>query len=941
MEKIKKIKGKHRIAFRIGMGSIIGVLGVGMFFANFLPLVVYSTSIDNVFTSAESSNTNVTTTTTDWNALAKKIEGESITLLKNKNDVLPLSVPSSGSLKVNLLGYRSYAPVFGGSGSGSTDIDTATSLVSALTDNGFDVNLTPLNQGLYTTATSDNYGNTFGGANLSIDETPVAEFTGDSSFENLKSFSDTCIITLGRCGGEGSDLINFTTKDGDGRTYLSLSKDEEALLKKCGETFDKTIVLVNSANPMELGDLDEYNIDAALWIGDPGSQGFESVAEALTGEINPSGRLVDTYAYDVTSAPSYQNFGFYDYDNVNMTLEYYGTQTTVSGKYVNYLEGIYVGYRWYETADVSGYFKDNGTSYEDVVQYPFGYGLSYTSFSEEITGGTENDSTIAKDGTITLDVKVTNTGTVSGKDVVEAYYTAPYTDGGVEKSAVNLAAYGKTDELEPGASQTVALSFNVESMASYDEKADNGNGAYILDKGTYNVSLRSNSHDVVDSIDLNLPSYVCFSSDADGARSTDQVAASNAFQGDNGEGSLTYLSRANGFANYGTVMAQTTPSADEATVNYLENVNDYDSSYDSKVTQKYTEGVDYSATGSLTLDDLAGKNYNDSEWDSLLDQMSLDDMALLIGKGGWSTAEIDSIGKVSTVDCDGPQGLNNFFSTATFTAYPSAICIAATWNKDIAKEFGEDIADEAHINGVTGWYAPAMNIHRSPFGGRTFEYYSEDGLLSGDTAAEVSYGARSKGLITYMKHFALNEQESNRGYSICTWADEQSIRELYLKSFEICAENGESTACMVAKNGVGAYWAGVNEGLMTQVLRNEWGFKGFALTDYASATYMLATASALRAGTDMWLTMNTATVTISSNADIYYAKRACHHILYAEANADRIKSTIYYWRGIIWGVDALLGLGILTAGFFLVRNIVKYKKPRKDEEDKNPKEQGN
>ncbi len=384
---------------------------------------------------------------------------------------------------------------------------------------------------------------------------------------------------------------------------------------------------------MELGCLEDYDLDAALWIGDVGSQGMLAVAQVLVGEVNPSGRLTDTYAYDATSAPSYTNFGDFTFSNYDST-------------YVNYVESIYVGYKWYETADEEGFFDDvsneYGTGYDAVVQFPFGYGLSYTEFTQSITGGTAEGTALEAGGEISIEVTVENTGDVAGKDVVELYYSAPYTNGGIEKASVNLIDYDKTEELEAGGQEVITITVSVDDMASYDTTANNGEGAYVLEAGAYTLSIRSDAHTVLDSVTFVVEEDIVYSEDGVGARSSDDQIAVNQFE--DCDNDLIYLSRADGFANYEEAMTQDASTATDAIISSIENYNDYDEALDEAVTVSYTEGVDYGASGSLTLADMVGLDYADEQWDELLNQMTLSEMQPLVGSGGRSTAEVSSIG---------------------------------------------------------------------------------------------------------------------------------------------------------------------------------------------------------------------------------------------------------------------------------------------------------
>jgi beta-glucosidase len=915
-----KVRGK---VFNITLASVIAVLVAILIVANVLVFNVYTIAINSFFTKFELSDENVDTKQEDWYGVAKELESEGAVLLKNKNNTLPLK----NVTKVNLLGYRSYNHVYSGTGSGATDSSNAITLTKGLEAVGITANPALEAQGIYTTSFNDDtegmglFGR-FMGASFSLDQEPdIAKFSGSCSFESLKAYSDVAILTLGRIGGEGSDLTEATSSAGGNKevdldgaeTYLKLSDSEKELLTRARATFDTLIVLVNSGNAMELGCLEDYNVDAALWVGDVGCRGMAAVAEILVGNVTPSGHLPDTYAYDSTSAPSYVNFG----------LE--SSFSNYNSDYINYAEGIYVGYRWYETADAEGFYSnvsnEYGTGYKGVVQYPFGYGLSYTTFSQEITGGIKTGSTISAKTEINLEVTTKNTGSeYSGKATVQVYLSAPYTNGGLEKSAVELLNYEKTPLLAPGDDNKTEFTFNASDLASYDSTANNGKGAYVLEKGTYTISVRSDAHTVLDSITLEVKSDIVYSESGAGARTGDLQIAVNQFEeADNG---MIYLSRKDHFSNYNTVLSQVADTASQTAINNMNDVTSYDASYDTAITETYTKGVDYDKSGELTLEDVKGLSYDDPLWDELLSQLSISDMKKLIGEGGWSTAEIKSVGKEYETHIDSSQGLVRVVGATPIlgTAYPSGVVQAATWNKELVQKFAEYYGDEAHAYGVSGLYCPSLNIHRSPYGGRNYEYFSEDPVLSGWTGASFVKGAKNKGIITYMKHFALNEQETNRA-SACTFANEQSIREVYLRGYEIIVKESNVTAVMTSMNRVGSVWAGAHEGLLTEVLRNEWGFQGMAITDAAEGEYMKAVDKGLRAGNDLWLVSSGLEPTIKTDADIYYALRACKNILYAEANADVVAANVAPWRVYMGLIDAALCIGICVCGFFLGRNI--------------------
>ena len=815
-------------------------------------------------------------------AMAQELVQEGAVLLKDQNNALPLAEGTA----VNLFGYGSVDPIYGGSGSGASDTSSNIDLVTGLTNAGFTVNQELVDfykkSGVSRAAQKG-----FEGSNFTPAEVPAAQYT-DTLLQNAKAFSDVAIVTISRVGGEGGDLPQDMyaagySKTDDGRHYLELTQDEEdllALIKAQG--FGKVIVLINSSNAMELGFLEDDSIDAALWIGSLGSTGFNAVGEILSGKVNPSGRLSDTYAYDLTTAPAYWNAGDFTYSNLKH-------------HYVEYAEGIYVGYRFYETR-----YVDNTTgvcdeaAYAKAVQYPFGYGLSYTTFEQSIADYKTTDSAIE------MTVEVKNTGAVAGKDVVQVYYTEPYTVGGIEKSHVVLAGFAKTSLLQPGASEKVTVTFAPEDMASYDET---GAKAYVLEAGTYQIKLMNNAHEVIDQREYEVPATITYS--GENARSTDLVAATNEFE-DVAQGQIKqYVSRADWEGTLPTTRTDGKTASAE-TVAAKENTPVYENNdSDQPITI---------ADHGLTLEDMTGLDYDDPKWNDLLEQLSVDDMTNMISNGGWSTPEVASVGKPATNDLDGPAGINSLVSSLKGVSFPSEVIVGSSWNTDLAQRFGTAFGAEAAANHVVGLYAPGMNIHRTPFSGRNFEYYSEDGLLSGKMGAAMVQGVGSQGVYTYIKHFALNDQESNR-LSISVWANEQSIREIYLKPFELSVKEGGTTAVMSSYSRLGNTWAGASKALLTDVLRNEWGFHGMVVTDSAMGnTSWMDINLALRAGGDMMLCLMGVKLDSSSNTAQQAMRRACHNILYTQANSIAIAAAVDntpYWLILLAIVDSILLIAIV------------------------------
>ena len=851
-----------------------------------------------------------------------ELVGEGVTLLEN-NGALPLA---SGS-NLNVFGWASTAPVYGGVGSGAlNDQYEVTDLITGLKNAGLNVNEDLVN--FYETYQAERPSVGMWAQDWTLPEPNVNAYT-DELMSGAKEFSDTALVVISRPGGENADMptdmvsvvdgswlerdaitgnsyfngvyddsLNEGNDWDEGDHYLQLSNREEEMLQMVCDNFDKVIVLINTNNAMELGFLKEYGVDAAVYAPCPGQNGFNAVGQVFTGEVNPSGKTVDTFVYDLFNTPTANNFGQFTYDNMDehavVTTSFStGEQSTALPSFVNYVEGIYVGYKFYETAAAEGLID-----YDSTVVYPFGYGLSYTTFSQEMGPITESD------GTLSFDVTVTNTGSVAGKTVVEVYYNPPYTNGGIEKASANLVAFDKTEILEPGASETVTISFKAEDMASYDTY---GAAAYVLEAGDYIISINSDSHTVLDSEVYNVPSTIVYS---DG-RSTDKTAPTNQFE--NVEGDVTYLSRADGFANYAeaTAAPASMSMSEEDKAAFLNNANYDPNNYNNPDDQMPTTG----AKNGLQLVDMRGVAYDDAQWDTFLDQLTVSEMSELIAMGGYQTAPLASIGKVQTYDCDGPASINNNFTGQGSIGFAGTVLMASTWNTDTVYKFGSSIGRMADDLDVSGWYAPAMNIHRSAFSGRNFEYYSEDGVLSGKLAAQAVQGAEEHGVYAYIKHYALNDQETNRNSMLCTWANEQSIREIYLKPFELSVKEGGADAVMSSFNYVGTEWAGASNALCNIVLRDEWGFVGMVLTDYFGVYGYMDADQGIRNGTDFCL-VNYPTETnyltdTTSATGILAARQACKNILYTVVNSraymeENLNPGMPTWQIAAIAVDVVL-----------------------------------
>lgn len=850
---------------------------------------------------------------------------EGVTLLKNENGTLPLEATS----KISVFGQDSVDSVYGGGGAGSIDTSKAQSLMDAFEQAGFDVN--PTLTEFYTTGAGKDYRKTstdaYGKGTFAVNEVPASAYTDDVE-KSFASYNDAAIVVIGRSGSESQDLP--TDKLASGYTYLQLDDDERAMLKMASDNFDKVVVLLNTQNPMELADLEDDSIDAVMWIGSLGQTGAGGMAEALNGTVNPSGHLPDTYAYDLKSAPSSANFGSYAIVN--------GTDRFTSS-YMAYAEGIYVGYRYYETRYedvVLGNEARSNYDYTKQVAYPFGYGLSYTDF-------TWSDYSMKKaDGGFDISVKVTNTGKTAGKDVVQLYMQSPYTDydkaNGIEKASVELVGYAKTDTLKAGASETVTVHVDQESMKTYDSA---GEGTYIMDAGDYYLVAGTDAHNALNNI---LAAKGKTTADGMTENGNAALAAKHTVHSQDNttyaksaatdekisnqfddvdlttyDNSFTYLSRSDWTGSWPATYADGKWTASQKFLDALT----IDTAQ-SEPEQKPTTDTDNPSYGKLNASMLMDTDYADESWSALIGQMSVKELDQLVRIGGYATKSVSSTQLPATTDKDGPAGISStLVGGESGMGYPSEIVIAATWNSDLAESFGKAIGEDSLALKVAVWYGPACNIHRNPYGGRAFEYFSEDSYLSGAMCAKVVAGAGSKGVVSTVKHFALNDQETNRmGGAI--FANEQTIRQLYLRPFEMSVRDGGATAMMASMNRIGSRWTGGHKGLMTNTLRGEWGFNGFVVTDQASYSVFAYEdlREGLEAGTDLWLNTDAGLWKLPdddmTDGVIANMQRAAHNISYAisrsnamnglSANSKIVKVTPL-WR---WGVYALDG--VVTVG---------------------------
>ena len=934
--------------------------------------------------------------------LAEQIESEGIVMVKN-NGVLPLSKTTDDT--VNVFGWSASQWIAGGSGSGrvvnkSENFSADTGLLEALNLYGIE----------YNTALIDMYKNyqderpylkagtlfTFPYEYSRLYEPDIndTKYYSSAILNDAQMYSNTAIVVIGRVSGESNDSPKVQYKGVNGssaasvdnsRTYLEISTEEENLLTFVGQNFEKVIVIINSTNTMELSFMDTIQgLDACLIVGGTGINAATAIPKVLYGDINPSGRTADTYAYDLSTNSSYTTSGLNGISYYTNGNGLYPADGTTNGNesssvkydgvsYIDYIEGIYVGYKWYETAYTEGYWESvsnsYGTGYKGIVQYPFGYGLSYTEFQWEIIKLSQSaNSALSKNDSIEITVRVTNTGSHSGQDVVELYYNPPYYKDGIEKSSSNLCAFGKTDILKPDEYQDIILSFKVEDMASYDcyDKNNNNFCGYELDSGKYEISLMKNAHETGNVINSSKSAYgtatinysigenIRYETDSEsGKKVTNKFTGESALDGVSADGinsdsNITYLSRSNFDDTFPKALANARAMTDnvKALNLYTEDIADaWKKSDDTEIVTGANNGLSvYNSDGITALGLELGADYNNSTWDSLLDQMTISEMKNLVLHGYIQTKGVSSIGKPLTMEVDGPSQIGSFNRGELHgTGFPTPTVIAQTWNAKLAYNFGLAVGDEAGKLGYDGWYAPGVNIHRSPFGGRNYEYYSEDGLLSGIMSANTIKGSKNTGVYCYIKHLALYDQESNRD-GLYTWLTEQSLREIYLKPFKIAIDAG-TTGIMTAYNRIGAVWTGGSYALITGIVRDEWGFKGAVLSDYADHHKYMNMDQALRAGGDIWMDgwgdTGKFLFETSSNSYNQALRRASKNIIYMWLNAlytnsqynmsDDVEPIIKGTKTEVfpWWIPVLIGIDIIALGGCTFWAFKAYKKKDK------------
>ena len=911
--------------------------------------------------------------------LANRIAAEGVVLLENRDNTLPLAQDTTFSLvSVNS------AKVSVGSGmlGGGIKLDTV------FQNAGVNLNKTLWN--FYANGGGKGYGLasgsiSFGDAeDFRINECPLSVM--QSADGVLDSLNGTVpVYFLKRVAGEGRDMPRSMYGHADSaedkaRTYLEPDSTEREILNYLNEQFDTVVLVINSNAALELDWLAGYpNIKAVIGAPD----GLQALPGILTGSINPSGRTVDTFAADALASPAAQNFGDYLYfDESGEPTKY---------NYVSYAEGIYVGYKYYETRYedvVMGTGNAGSFDYGREVAYPFGHGLSYTTFNwSNFKAGWASD-------TCTATVDVTNTGNMAGKDVVEIYVQSPYTDYdkqyGVEKPAVMLVGYAKTGELAPGASETVTVTFEKEQLKAYDA---NHAKTYILDEGDYYITAAANAHAAVNNV-LAAKGYTAADGmTEDGNADFVETYTVSAFDGDtyavdsysgapvtnlfdHAKGDISYLTRNDwtgtfpvhdgepsnivstwgGEINGSDGVAYTWKKT--ASAELIAQLDSFDSN--SPVDPaSLTDTPVYGEKNGLTLIEMRGLDFNDPKWDDLLDQLTEEDYYNTIGLSGYGIEAIDSVNKPFTIDADTAAGL---IYGGTGKMFLNSMTLAQTWNQELALEFGTMIGNEALIGGCNGWYAPSMNIHRTPFSGRNGEYYSEDAFLSGAVGSNAVYGAASKGLYAYIKHFAFNDQENHRGdrpgqYSVATWLNEQSAREIYLKPFEMCMkagdvdlnyvkDNGDGTyenatrsfrasmGVMTAFNRIGATWTGGDYNLIQGLLRDEWTFNGLIMTDNANTGVFMDGYQMIEAGADVKLTYAKESARFDfdpqNSAHYHYARMALHRTLYTIANTNAMngampgsvfKGGMRFTDKVLLVVDIVFGLLALWFAYVIFRGF--------------------
>lgn len=884
------------------------------------------------------------------NVSVKAME-EGAVLLRNEDNTLPLA---SGT-KVNLFGYYSVKPLTAAGGSSSVgNAAPSADIKQGLEAAGLEVN-SSLYTYQYNQTTDDKAGNIFTmETSYTIKEFKYDKIKADGYIDSAKAYSNIAIYVMSRTASEKNDAPvkqNAEGETGEGKNYLQITSYERNMLENLKKDFSKVIVLLNNATMFEIGCLEEYDIDAVLFMATPGNYGTYGVGNILTGKVSPSGKLSDTYSYDVTNNPAYYTYGTNAYTNASewSDITAYANKRIKSldenyARYYHYYEGIYVGYRYYETrfiGDDNVYTAAEEAEYQKHVQYPFGYGLSYTTFSWSDPVWKIGE----KGGKISVSVTVTNTGSVEGKDVVEVYMTAPYTKGGIEKSAVELVGYAKTKSLPKGDSDTVTIEFDYDDMASYDYKTEK---CYVLDAGEYILSLRSDAHTVKEDLTkkFSVDKKIVYKDSADGKRASDKTEATNQFEEVNaGDGSITYVSRGDWAGTMPTVRDELNPATASASV-VAAIKNSVHGSYvdgpdkDEENTAKYGyTAITTDAENGLTIDDVAGlKDYDSPIWNELLDQLSIEDMRRLYGDGAYRVSSVQSIGMKLTVDADGPTGLNATSIGQYGTKTVSPTIWACTWNDELIEELGKCYADEFLLGGAVGIYGPSINIKRTAFNGRNGEYISEDPLLTGKIAAAYVRGYQGEGGYVYLKHYAVYGCAGNA--SSMVWENEQGIREIYTRAFEIAVKEADAKGMMVSFNKLGTSLNTCNYALLTTLPRGEWGFVGCFVSDGISTSSWDCNLG-VRAGLDLILDSSwdaqmiswaDATVDSSVTKSVYgqnVLRESAKRLIYRYANSAAVTAIRDFtptWIILVVALEVVFAAAIAACAIFLIKPAFLMKK---------------
>ncbi len=913
---------------------------------------IYNTEVTSMYPAANA--TSKEEAYQNAQAVNRRVAEEGFVLLKNEDAALPLKKGA----KISVFGKNSANLSYGGSGSGGFDTSGYRDLFDSLDAAGFTVN--PELKKFYESSASGagrsaNSSDLDSGDNqrIKVGETPQSSYT-DKVKKSYADYDDAALVVITRIGGEGFDLPRYQgTTEGaisPDSHYLELDKNEIDLLAAVTKAFDKVVVVFTVPSSFEATFLRDStyadfadDIDAAVWIGFTGSNGIMALGDVLNGDVNPSGRLVDTWAADYSKDPTFYNFGTGVGEGA--TDKYDG------GMYysVDYEEGVYVGYRYYETRG----YTDGEAWYQANVVYPFGYGLSYTDF--EWTVGEPSAKDITADGTIAVDVTVKNTGKAAGKDVVQLYATAPYTDGGIEKPHKVLVGYAKTELIQPGESDAVTVTFRPYDLASYDYRDANGNGfaGYELEAGNYQLHVSRNAHEAVKTLALTLGEDVAWAEDPLTGETVENRYTGVEEYLDSDWQLDTVLSRADWEGTWPTPQTAATHAGNDRLYEEIKNLEHNDpTDFDNEEYPWFDEEVIYMLRDMLpdepAADYRAIVDYDDERWEELLNGVSEEEALSFINYGAYHTLAMETVGMPTTIHGDGPAGFTCFMNKEQVNGscqYVSEPVMAATWNDALIEELGKAWGEEG-ILGVkaTGQtyssvYAPGANIHRSPFGGRCSEYFSEDPFVSGKMAAGVIRGLQSKGVVPTIKHFAANEQETHRSINgNLSWLTEQSLREIYLKAFEIALKESEGRGLMTSFNRIGTRWTGGDYRLVTDILRNEWGFRGYVICDFNTIPQYMNPKQMFYSGNDlslatmessMWLDADT-----SETGDAIVLRRAVKNLMYAFVNSNAMNAEVigYHpplWHGYLTYIN--IGVGVLMAlwGVLAIRATIKRHKKAK------------